>query len=100
MTKSDFVWSVGFQGNTAIVNKAQRGRFHNLSFENLVEKGYLRAAFCSAIWDAEKTGKTDAPERCAELLAKKSGRPLTLEQAKRLVGVYVVPDDKIRVIRV
>jgi hypothetical protein len=100
MTKADFVWAVGFQGNTAIVNKGQRLARRAAKWEALLAEGYLRAAFCSALWDAEKQADQSPLTAYVEALSARIGRPLSVEDAKRLLGVFKLPSANVKVLAV
>jgi len=95
MTKADFVWTVGYQGEMAIVNKTQKRNLGDAPFRQLLEKGYWRAAFCSAFWDAQK-GNAGELEGLLEELGLRLGKQLALEDAQRLFGVYALPDNSVK----
>lgn len=86
MKRDEFVFTIGYAGDTAIVDKSARRRYRTSDWRTLLEAGLLRAAFCAALYDGEldsfvpafrdRTGiEADAPD-----------------QLKRLFGVFEVPE--------
>jgi hypothetical protein len=106
MTRQEFTFTIGFQGDAAIVDKRAMRQFGRLSTMELAEKGFYRAAFCSALFsrDAEEMAeftkhfaqKTDS----AGLESDSSGSDTdqAVDRLKRLFGVYTVPDEIKRVV--
>jgi hypothetical protein len=97
MTREEFIFTIGFQGDAAIVDKRAKRQFGRLGTMELAEKGLYRAAFCSALF----SGKPDEMESFIGHFAEKTGTPdLTAEQVKRIFGVYTIRDDIKRVISI
>ncbi|HAK46378.1 MAG TPA: hypothetical protein DCO79_10740 [Spirochaeta sp.] len=89
MTKEEFVFTIGFQGEAAIVDGKARKEYKKLSTIDLTEKGLFRAAFCSALFDDSE------PEMMHVLDAynKHSGASMkTIDDMKKMLGIYTVPD--------
>ena len=88
MKKDDFIWHIGFSGNRAVVNRKMQLRYKNSNHMDLFKDGYFRAAFCYALWEQESKGNGIClTEFCAEM-QKVIASPITVEDAKRLMGVY------------
>jgi len=88
MTRADFVFTIGYQGNTAVVDKNARRIYANASATELLAAGLHKPAFCSALYD------NDAPQMEAVVAAyrQKTGNPdITAESLKRLFGVFGDP---------
>ncbi len=97
MNREDFVFSVGYQGSNAIVDKTAKRKYGKMSTEELAEKGLFRAAFCSALY----SGSDDELEKVMEIYNGKSRTPLkTPEEMKRLLGVFSIPDNITKVINI
>ncbi|MDC7125963.1 MAG: hypothetical protein PQJ46_10380 [Spirochaetales bacterium] len=89
MTKEDFTFSIGFQGDSAIVDGKTRKQNKNLGVDELAEKGLFRAAFCSALFDDDETSMKSV----ISIYNEKSGSNLeTVDDMKRMLGIYAVPD--------
>lgn len=95
--KNDFIWHIGFQGNTAVVNRRQRGAFSSADPGALLEAGMFRAAFCAAFWAAEMEKNAEAMPAYLELFAKKTGLRPSFDDMKRLMGVHQIPKGNLTV---
>ncbi len=101
MTREEFTFTIGFQGDTAIVDKRAKRLYGRLSTMELAEKGLYRAAFCSAVFSGNRQEMDEFIRHFAEKTASadpKSGRLESEDQFKRLFGVYTVPDEIKRVV--
>jgi hypothetical protein len=105
ISRADFVFTIGYEGNVAVVDGALKKRYGSLSTEQLVERGLFKQALCSAIYEAQESGAggsadgTPAGEAPAALQPvldaynqKTDRRVSTFEQLKRLFGVFEVPE--------
>lgn len=93
MDRADFIFTIGYQGNTAIVDTTAKKRYGGLSTARLAEKGLYKAAFCSALFSGNRE------EMEAVLLAYNAvsvRKYETLEELKRAYGVYSVPEDGVK----
>lgn len=101
MTKQEFTFAIGFQGDTAIVDKRAMRQYGRLSSAELMENGMYRAAFCSALF----SGDAGEMDRFITLFREKTSAAgqdsaglQTVDQFKRLFGVYTIPDEIKRVV--
>lgn len=94
MKREDFVFSIGFQGNTAIVDGRARKRYGTLSFRELAEKGLYKAAYCSVMYSGVEA---DLEEFIALFNRSVQGRTYGKDELARLFGVYGVPDGITRI---
>ena len=89
MTKEEFVFSVGFQGESAIVDGKARKENKKLDTLQLTEKGLFRAAFCSALFDNNESEMMSV----IDAYNKHSGAQMkSVDDMKKMLGVYTVPD--------
>lgn len=51
MKKIEFISTIGYQGNAALVSQKLMKTYKGLSLEQLVEQGYFRAAVATVIFD-------------------------------------------------
>lgn len=91
MTRDDFVFTVGYQGNRGIVDKNLKSRFRGQSPLDLFEQGLYRQAFCAALYDSQGDTPSDQMNELLAKLSIKFGRDLNPEAAKRLLGVHRIP---------
>ncbi len=97
MTRSEFVFTIGFQGDAAVVDKRAQRRYGKLSTMELAGEGLFRAAFCSAIYSADEQEMGEFVRYFAE---KTGADDLTADRLKRLFGVYTVPNEVKKIIAV
>ena len=105
ISRGDFVFTIGYEGNTAVVDGAMKKRYGSLSAEQLAEKGLYKQALCAVIYDqyaaaagreAFRKGGGDeaasrALERILELYNRNSDHRLgAVEDLKRVFGVFEV----------
>ncbi len=97
MKRRDFIFTIGYQGSAAMVDRTAVRRFGKLSTEELAREELFRAAFCSALY----SGDENELETFRRIFGEASGmEELSVEELKRLFGVKGVPDNVSRVIYV
>lgn len=96
MKRNEFVFSIGFQGNAAIVDSRAMKKYGGLDTRGLAEKGLFRAALCSALY----SGSQEEEEMVAGIYKDMQAEPSGGVNMKRLIGVYEIPRDIVKVIRV
>lgn len=90
------MFTVGFNGAEAIVNKETEQTGKNLSTKELVDKGFFKPALCSAL----KNGDIEGIEYLRDTYNRISGSHYHTEmQIMRLFGVFAEPEDIARVRR-
>ena len=98
--KADFIWHIGFQGNTALVNRRQVQSFRNSAPEALLAAGFFRAAFCSALWESEVEKREGAMEAFVQAFGQTTELRPTVDELKRMMGVYQIPEGNLYIQRV
>ena len=94
MTKVDFMFTIGYQGVSAIVDKQAKRKYSKLSSNELAEKGLFKPAFCEALFD----GDTAKQKEVLNIYNRISGEAITnVDSMKRLLGVFEVPSHISRV---
>jgi hypothetical protein len=89
MKKEDFCFTIGFTGETAIVDKRARARYSGMNVKQLMEEGLYKAALCSALFD---DSKEDQDYVLGEF-RRVSGQSLSsVEDLKKIFGVMTVPE--------
>jgi hypothetical protein len=88
--REDFIFTIGYQNDVTLVDGKAKKEYGKLSTEELAERGLFRAAFCSAIYE----GDEQKMKSVVESYNRRSGAKLeTVEDMKRMLGVYHVPDE-------
>jgi len=89
MRREDFVFCIGFEGSTAIVDGRLLRRHGSASTRALAEAGLFKQAVCSAVF-------AGSGAELAEVLSIYNGRTGTpiasVEDLKRTFGISVVPE--------
>lgn len=91
MKREDFICTIGFQGDVAIVDGGTRRRYGKRSPGELLDEGLYRQAYCAALYD-------DDLESFRIAFSEKSGIELSSVAAlQRLFGVFEVPESGVKV---
>lgn len=90
MTREDFVFSIGFQGEVAIVDGKASKQNKGLNSIQLAEKGLFRAAFCSALFENNEDDMNIVIQKYKE---SGSANIKNIDDMKRILGVYSVPEN-------
>ena len=88
--RDDFVFTVGYQGDTAIVDARAKRQYRGQSAAELVANGLFKQAFCAALFDGDEEGM----KMVLEEYGKSEGREYSnADELKRVFGVDGVRDD-------
>ncbi|UTC65978.1 MULTISPECIES: hypothetical protein [unclassified Treponema] len=82
----DFINTIGYDGNSAIVDKARLSKNSNKNIDELLQTGAFRAAAAYAVY----TESEDDLQKVADEYNKLSNSNYKKEQIKRLFGVSKV----------
>ncbi len=89
MRRDDYIFCIGFEGATAIVDGRLQRRYRSYSARQLAEAGLYKQAVCSAIAD-------DNPQELEEVLSIYNQKtPVavgTVEELKRIFGITGMPE--------
>jgi hypothetical protein len=99
ISRQDFTFTIGYEGNVAVVDGALKKRYGSLTAEQLAEKQLFKQAICCAVYE-QSSGKDagEALQRVLEIYNRKAARKIeTVEDLKRTFGVNEVPDGIARV---
>ncbi|RPJ03627.1 MAG: hypothetical protein EHM28_14985, partial [Spirochaetaceae bacterium] len=95
ISREDYIFTVGFSGNTAIVSKSMKARYRRHTAVQLVEKGFFKAAVNMACYDNAQ----DALERILQIYNEHNSYTLDgSTQLKRIFGVLESLEDIDRVL--
>ncbi|HPE37158.1 MAG TPA: hypothetical protein PK625_08405 [Spirochaetales bacterium] len=84
ISREDFIFTIGYEGELAVVDKSARARYGKLDTQALVREGLYRAAFASALY----SGKDDEFQQFAAAYNAQAGTSYTKpEDFQRLFGV-------------
>ena len=77
-----------------MVHGRQRRRYGTLTTAQLLEQGLFKAAFCSA----EFSGKAEEMELVRGTMEQRTGQSCSIDDLRKLFGVYGVPQGIRRVV--
>lgn len=84
--RGDFVCTIGYQGDTAIVDGDARKKYGKMRAEELLAEGLYRSAFCAALYD-------DEIESFLPTFREVTGMAIdSAEMLHRMYGVFGTPD--------
>ena len=89
MKREDFIFTVGYQGDTALVDGSAKRQYGRLTTRELAERGLLKPALASAL----HSGSQEEIDLVIQHYAQRTGRaPMNADRLKRTLGVFEVPD--------
>jgi hypothetical protein len=87
VSREDFIFTVGYDGPVAVVDKQAKRRYKSLSAAELAEKGQYRAACASALWSKDPRELNTV----LEIYNKNANSSLNPDiSPERLFGVFLV----------
>lgn len=90
MRREDFMFTIGYDGDTAIIDGKARKRYAKLTTKELADAGLFKPAFCSALFSGDKSELS----LVLETYNRGEGSAYATEDdLKRLFGVYEVRQD-------
>ena len=89
MRREEYVFCIGFEGSTAIIDGKLQRRYRSFSTRQLAEAGLYKQALCSATW----SGKPEELEEVLGVFNARTPVPVrTAEELARIFGVSGVPE--------
>lgn len=95
MQRADFVCTIGYEGNAALVDTQAKRRYGKLSVDQLLERGLYKPAFCAAVYDKDQAAMQRVLETYNQL---SDGNYQSVDDLKRLFGVFDVPESVVRTV--
>ena len=84
------MFTIGYQGDSALVDRSNLEKFGNLGEPELLEAGLFKPAFCRSLFNQDQDGM----ERVLQAYnANSSQKYKNLEEIKRAFGVFSVPEN-------
>lgn len=95
MRREAFVFCIGYEGSTAIVDGKLRARYASSSTRELAEAGLFKQAICSALF-AEKPQELDD---VLSIFNQRTRHPVSsVDELLRIYGTFGVPEGVTRII--
>ena len=84
MTREEFIFTIGYDGDNAVVDKNSAKAYGKLSTAGLFDKGMIKAALCSALYSKSQEEQQLVLDRYNALAASKVE---SFEELKKIFGV-------------
>ena len=89
LSREDFVFTIGYDGPVAVVDKQAKRKYGKLSTRELAEKGLFRAAYSSAVYSGDAGECAFVGEAYKSMMGRSTGNT-ELPALDRLFGVIMV----------
>jgi len=90
ISRENFMFTVGYQGNAAIVDSISKGRYSKLSVEDLMNKGMFKPALCAALY----SGDTELLETVLTLYNEYATKKIpAIDELRKVFGVSKAPSE-------
>ena len=87
LSREEFIFTIGYDGPSAVIDGQAKKRYGSLSTRELAEKGLFRAAYSSAIWSKNPKDMEDLVDTYNRI----SGSSLRPDSPMdRLFGVFPI----------
>ena len=84
MTREEFIFTIGYDGDNAVVDKKSAQEYGKLGTAELFDKGLVKAAVCAAIFSQDKGEEQLVLDKYNAL----AGQPVTtFDELKKIFGV-------------
>lgn len=98
ISRDDFVFTIGYEGDVAVVDGTLKKRCRSLSTQKLAEAGMFKQAVCSAVYAGPEEGRRQL-ELVLEIYNSRTENRLgSVDELMRTFGVFEVPGDVARVL--
>jgi hypothetical protein len=98
LSKEDFAATVGYQGASAVVDKRVRSKIKKMGPIDALKEGMFRPGFAAALYDSQVHKNHEILSEAVEFLSKVFNSQLSVDQAKRMLGIQRVPQEIEKVI--
>ena len=92
LSREDFVFTIGYDGSAAVVDRQAKRKYGRFSTRELAEKGLFRAAYSSALYSKNQEELKFVAEAFNRLVgnSKAESSEVDLLALNRLFGVHLV----------
>ena len=92
LSREDFVFTIGYDGPAAVVDKQAKSKYGKFSTRELAEKGLFRAAYSSAVFAGNQEELNLVADAYNALIGKSSAEAPKVDTPamERLFGVTLV----------
>ena len=95
ISREDFIFTVGYKGNTAVVSGMLKRRYSKASIDELIKNGLFKPAICYAMYERDDKALEKILNMYNEMTEY---RVKSVEELKRIFGVTKLPEEVNKVI--
>ncbi len=89
ISREDFVFTIGYDGNSAVIDSNAKKRYGKMTTAQLIESGLFKPALCSAVY----SGNDDEIEAVREAYSRITGSEISgPDHLKLVLGVQSIPE--------
>jgi hypothetical protein len=94
ISRQDFMFTIGYEGNIAVVDGKLKKRYGSFTAEQLAEKQLYKQAICCAVYEQSSgKGTGEALQRVLEIFNRNAVKKIdSVEDLKQTFGVNEVPE--------
>lgn len=97
INREDFIFTIGYEGDVAVVDGQLKKRCRSFSTVKLAEEGMFKQAVCSAVYAGPEKRQQEL-EQVLSIYNSRTENPLSsVDELMRTFGVFEVPGDVARV---
>ncbi|MBN1646790.1 MAG: hypothetical protein JW874_02040 [Spirochaetales bacterium] len=94
ISKVDYIFTIGYQGDTAIVDGKNRRQYGRMSAGELAGKGMYKPALCSALYDQNE----EEQKMVLDLYNEKTGAAYpSVQELMKVFGIFTLTEQITRV---
>ena len=97
MRREDFLFTVGYDGDSAVVDKKAKRKYSKMTTMELMNEGFFKPALCSAIYSENPDELNAVLEKYNSLTEKKIE---TVDQLKLVLGIQKMPQEIEEIIQI
>ena len=97
MTREDFIFTVGYDGDAAVVDKKAKGKYSKMTTIELLNEGFFKPALCSAIFSENPDELNTVLETYNSFTEKKIDN---IEQLKLVLGIQKIPKEIVKIVQI
>ena len=97
ISREDFIFTIGYEGDVAVVDGHLKKRCRSWSTLKLAEEGMFKQAVSSAVYAGPEKRRQELEQVLAVYNGRTENRLHSVDELLRTFGVFDVPGDVVRV---
>ena len=97
MKREDYIFTVGYDGDSAVVDKKTKRKYSKMTTMELFDAGFYKPALCSAIYSENPDELNAVLEKYNSLTEKKID---SVDQLKLVLGIQKLPKEVVVTVQI